>query len=115
VPQQVSGQMDVTSVNVKELIGSGCGGVTNSLTVLVTAAHPNLGPVSLSMAGGGTTWGFTLPPATPGQIAGAATNGFAVSALPTCAYVVTLATQILLTTGDTVPLPVYDQVAFCKR
>jgi len=115
VPQQVSGQLDVASVNIQELIGSGCGGITNSLTVLVTAAHPNLGPVSLSMAGGGTTWGFTLPPATSGQIAGAATNGFAVSALPSCAYVVTLETQVLLTTGDSVPGPVYDQVAFCKR
>lgn len=115
VPSKVSGQLDVTSVNVQELIGSGCGGVTNSLTVLVTAAHPNLGPVSLSMAGGGTTWTFTLPPATPGQIAGAATNGFAVSALPTCAYVVTLETHVLLTTGDNIPSPLYDQVSFCKR
>jgi hypothetical protein len=115
VPQQVSGQLDVASVNVQELIGSGCGGVTNSLTVLVTAAHPNLGPVSLSMAGGGTTWGFTLPAATPGQIAGAATNNFAVSDLPSCAYIVTLETQVLLTTGDSNPGPVYDQIAFCKR
>ena len=115
VPSKVSGQLDVTSVNIQELIGSGCGGVTNSLTVLVTAAHPNLGPVSLSMAGGGTTWGFTLPPATPGQIAGAATNGFAVSDLPSCAYIVTLETQALLTTGDTTPTPLYDQIAFCKR
>jgi hypothetical protein len=115
VPQQVSGQLDVTSVNIQELIGSGCGGITNSLTVLVTAAHPNLGPVTLSMAGGGTTWGFTLPPATPGQIAGAATNGFAVSALPSCAYIVTLKTVVLVTTGDSVPGPLYDQVAFCKR
>jgi hypothetical protein len=115
VPSKVSGQLDVTSVNIQELIGSGCGGVTNSLTVLVTAAHPNLGPVSLSMAGGGTTWGFTLPPATPGQIAGAATNGFAVSDLPSCAYIVTLQTQVLLTTGDSTPNPLYDQIAFCKR
>jgi hypothetical protein len=115
VPHQVSGQLDVASVNVQELIGSGCGGVTNSLTVLVTAAHPNLGPVSLSMAGGGMTWGFTLPPATPGQIAGAATNNFAVSDLPPCAYIVTLETQVLLTTGDSIPDPVYDQIAFCKR
>ena len=114
-PQQLSGQLDVASVNVQELIGSGCGGVTSSLTVLVTAAHPNLGAVGLSMTGGGSTWGFTLPPGTPGQIAGAATNNFSVSALPSCAYIVTLETQVLLTTGDTDPLPVYDQLAFCKR
>jgi hypothetical protein len=114
-PHQASSQLDVTSVNVQELIGSGCGGVTSSLTVLVTAAHPNLGTVSLGMTGGGSTWGFTLPPGTPGQIAGAAANNFSVSALPSCAYIVTLETQVLLTTGDTDPLPVYDQLAFCKR
>jgi hypothetical protein len=114
-PSQASGQLDVTSVNVQELIGSGCGGVTSSLTVLVTAAHPNLGAVSLSMTGGGSTWGFTLPSATPGQVAGVATNNFAVSDMPSCAYIVTLSTQVLLTTGDSDPLPLYDQLAFCKR
>ena len=88
----------------------------NGKTVLVTAAHPNLGPVSLSMIGGGGTWGFTLPPATPGQIAGAATNnGFAVTDLPACAYTVTLETQVLLTTGDGIPGPLSDFVSFCKR
>ncbi len=116
VPSQVSGQFDVTSVNVKELIGSPCGGITNSLTVLVTAAHPNLGPVDVGMKGGGANWTFNLPPATPGQIAGTATpNGFTVADMPSCAYIVTLETQVLLTTGDTEPLPLYDQVAFCKR
>jgi len=35
--------------------------------------------------------------------------------MPSCAYIVTLETQVLLTTGDTEPLPLYDQVAFCKR
>jgi hypothetical protein len=114
-PSQASGQLDVTSVNVQELIGSGCGGVTSSLTVLVTAAHPNLGAVNLSMTGGGSTWGFTLPSATPGQVAGVATNNFAVSDMPSCAYIVTLSTQVLLTTGDSDPLPLYDQLAFCKR
>lgn len=114
-PGQASGQLDVTSVNVQELIGSGCGGVTSSLTVLVTAAHPNLGAVNLSMTGGGSTWGFTLPPATPGQVSGVATNNFAVSDMPTCAYIVTLSTQVLLTNGDSDPLPLYDQLAFCKR
>ena len=114
-PGQASGQLDVTSVNVQELIGSGCGGVTSSLTVLVTAAHPNLAAVNLSMTGGGSTWGFTLPPATPGQVSGVATNNFAVSDMPTCAYIVTLSTQVLLTNGDSDPLPLYDQLAFCKR
>jgi hypothetical protein len=95
--------------------GAGASGNGSRFGSQSSAAHPNLGPVTLSMAGGGTTWGFTLPPATPGQIAGAATNGFAVSDLPSCAYIVTLETQVLLTTGDGSPDPVYDQIAFCKR
>jgi hypothetical protein len=115
MPQQLDGQLDVTSVNVQELIGNGCGGVTNSLTVLVTAAHPNLGATGLSMIGGGATWGFTLPPATPGQIAGAATNNFAVSDMPACAYTVTLQADVLLTNGENIPDPLYDWVSFCKR
>jgi len=114
-PHQADGQLAVTSVNVQELMGSPCGGVTNSLTVLVTAAHPNLGAVDLVMIGGGGTWTFTLPPATPGQIAGAATNNFNVADLPVCAYTVTLETQVLLTTGDGVPGSLGDFVSFCKR
>jgi hypothetical protein len=55
------------------------------------------------------------PPATPGQIAGAATNNFAVSDLPACGYTVTLETQVLLTTGDSAPGPLTDYVSFCKR
>jgi hypothetical protein len=115
MPQKLDAQLDVTSVNVQELIGNGCGGVTNSLTVLVTAAHPNLGATGLTMIGGGATWGFTLPPATPGQIAGAATNNFAVSDMPACAYTVTLQTDVLLTNGETTPPAQYDWVSFCKR
>jgi hypothetical protein len=115
MPEQVDGQLDVTCVNVEQLIGNGCGSITNALTVLVTAAHPNLGAVDLSMIGGGSTWGFTLPAATPGQIAGAATNDFAVSDLPTCTYTVTLQTQVLLTTGDNIPDPQYDWLSFYKH
>ncbi len=83
--------------------------------MLVTAAHPNLGAVDLVMFGGGGTWAFTLPPATPGQISGAATNNFNVADLPVCAYTVTLETQVLLTTGDGVPGGLGDFVSFCKR
>jgi hypothetical protein len=67
------------------------------------------------MIGGGATWGFTLPPATPGQIAGAATNNFAVSDMPACAYTVTLQADVLLTNGENIPDPLYDWVSFCKR
>ena len=116
MPQKWDGQLDVTSVNVQELIGNGCGGVTNSLTVLVTAAHPNLGATGLSMIGGGATWGFTLPPATPGQIAGAATNNFAVSDMPACAYTVTLRDGRAAHQRRDHPDPLrMTRSSFCKR
>lgn len=114
-PSQASGQLAVVSVDIQELLVNGCVGITTSLTALVTAAHPNLGAVSLSMTGSGSTYGFTLPAPTPGEVAGVATNGFTVSSLPTCAYIVTLQAEVLLTTGDNVPDPVYDQLAFCKK
>jgi hypothetical protein len=114
-PQQVANQLAVASVDVHELVANGCAGIAGALTVLYTAAHPNLGSVSISMAGPGGPYGFTLPaPADPHDNFGTATNGFTVSTLPKCAYVITLAAEVLVTTGDAVPPPVYDQVAFCK-
>ena len=117
-PQIVSGQLDVTMVNIQELIGNGCGGIGNQLHVLYTAAHPNLGAVSLSMNGPGGPYGFTLVPAagaTAGNQFGIATLNVPVTNLTPCAYVVTLSTQVLLTTGDGVPGPIYDVIGFCKR
>jgi hypothetical protein len=37
-----------------------------------------------------------------------------VASLTPCAYIVTLSVGVLLTTGDSVPLPIQDQIAFCK-
>jgi hypothetical protein len=37
-----------------------------------------------------------------------------MSTLPPCAYIVSLSVQILLTTGDSAPNPLIDQIAFCK-
>jgi hypothetical protein len=37
-----------------------------------------------------------------------------VSSLTPCAYIVELSVEVLLTTGDSVPLPLEDQIAFCK-
>jgi hypothetical protein len=99
-----------------------CTSITDSLTVLFTATHPNLGPVSVSMKGGPTTpphfgqFPFTLPaPAETGDWYGVAVpSGWTLADLVPCAYVVTLTVPVLLTTGDTdFSPPLTDQIGFC--
>ena len=110
------GQLGVAMVDIKELQGNGCADLGGSLTVLFTAAHPNLGPVSIQMIGPGGPYNFTLP-AIPeaGDWYGSATpSGWTVANLQPCAYIVTLSVTILLTTGDSDPNPLIDQIAFCK-
>lgn len=108
-----NGQLAVAMVDVEELLMNGCVGIETALHVRLTAAHPNLGQVSLSMNGPGSPYNFTLPAPIGQEVFGIGTNGFVVPTLSRCAYIVTLATQILLTTGDAAPDPVYDQLAFC--
>jgi hypothetical protein len=106
----------VAMVDIKELQAAGCAGITDSLTVLFTASSPNLGSVSISMAGPGGPYGFTLPMPVPqtGDWYGTATNDFNLADLEPCAYIVTLSVNLLLTTGDSsVPGPLIDQIAFC--
>lgn len=112
------GTLGVNLLDIQELQVNGCAEIQNSLTVLVTAAHPTMGAVSLSIIGGNAS---TLPatftvPATglPGERFGTATNNFTVTDLTPCAYIVTLSTQLMLTTGDSVPSNLVDQMAFCK-
>ena len=114
-PSTVSGQLCVCSVDVLQLQAAGCAGITSGLDVLFTASHPNLGSVSLSMAGPGGPYGFTLPPAVPGERFGTATNGFVIGSLADCAYIITLSVSLLLTTGDSIPNPIHDQIGFCKK
>jgi len=99
VPTQEDDRLGVASLDVQELIASGCAGITNSLTVKVTAAHPNLGDVTLKMTGPGGPYGFTLPAAVAGERFGNAANLFTVSTLPKCSYLIELEATLLLTTG----------------
>jgi hypothetical protein len=109
------GQRAVRMVNIQELGGTGCQKITNSLTVLFTAGHPNLGSAGVSMTGGGGTFSFTVPPPGTGEWFGKATpSGWTVGSLQPCAYLVTLTITLLLTDGDNDPDPLYDQIAFCK-
>lgn len=113
----------VAMVDINELIvGGGCTEIGGTLNVRYTAAHPNLGSVSISMSGPGGPYGFSLAgPVTPNTF-GTATPlvpppsppGFVVANLLPCAYMVTLSVQLLLTTGDDIPDNLYDQIAFCK-
>jgi hypothetical protein len=123
MPNKVSGQLAPVSVDLLQLRGSGCAGVLGGLDVLLTAAHPNLGPVSVTMTGPGGPYGFTLPPAAVGERFGTALPiapppsppGWTFAGLVDCAYIVTLAADLLLTTGDSIPNTIYDQIGFCKK
>lgn len=114
------GDLAVYLVDIQELLGPhGCGQITDKLTVQFTAAHPNLGSVSLRMDGPGGPYSFTLIPdgaSSSVDFFGTATpNGFVVKNLKPCAYLVTLSVEVLLTDGDHFPDPRYDQIAFCKE
>ena len=106
----------VRLIDISELIADGCEGITNTLNVLFTAAHPNLGLVTVSMSGPGGPYPFTLPAPVPGERFGTATPDITwnVVDLEACAYIVRLSMQLLLTTGDSKPDDLYDDIAFCK-
>jgi hypothetical protein len=104
-------------LDIAELITHPCGDIGNTLTVQFTAAHPNLGGVSIVMIGPGGPYNFIVPPIPEaGDWFGTATPaGFTVSKLKPCAYLVKLDATILLTDGDNVPNPQHDEIAFCKK
>ena len=119
-----SGLLGVAKIDIQQLMGAGmgCSEITANLDVLVTTAHPNLGSVSLTLTGPTGTLGFIPPAANANERAGTAAipaplpapPGWTVASLVPCAYVVQLSATLLLTTGDSVPNPLYDLMAFCK-
>lgn len=115
-PSLHSSQLGVAMVDINELIiGGSCSEIEGTLNVRYTAAHPNLGSVGISMSGPGGPYGFSLAgPVTPNTFGTATPSGFVVADLEPCAYIVTLTVGLLLTTGDSSPNPLYDQLAFCK-
>ena len=111
----LNGELGVYLLDIQELRLAPCTELSATLTVLFTAAHPNLGAVTVTMTGPGGPYAFTLPAASPGQRFGtAAPSGWTIGSLLPCAYLVTLSVQLLLTTGDSDPNNLYDQIAFCK-
>ena len=115
-PVIVDDQLGVVMVNVEE-IGVGCAKITNAITIKYTAAHPNLGAVSITMDGPGGPYPTTLSDdasATATNRFGTASVGVNVANLDKCAYLVKMSATILLTTGDSRPDSIWDEVAFCK-
>lgn len=118
LPTRLDGQLGVVSIDVEELIGHGCARIHDSMTVDYTAAHPNLGNLSITITGPGGPYHYNLPPVGPdvhGQVTDlrdVANNSVAVSSLPKCSYLLAASIDLLLTTGDSVPLPIGDTIAF---
>ena len=121
VPTRVDGQLGAVSIDVEELIGHGCARIHNTLTVDYTAAHPNLGSMSLTVTGPGGPYHYAMPAIGPdyhgsvNQLLDAANTPVAVSSLPKCSYILHAAIDLLLTTGDSAPLPISDDIAFTTQ
>jgi hypothetical protein len=120
-------ELAVASVGIAELASKPCSLLTEGLTVQFTAAHSNLGSVSAWLEGPGGPYAFDLNPATaedPGEnwygtatpaiVGSPPAPAWTFEALPPCAYLLKLSVSVLLTTGDAVPDPIVDYIAFCK-
>lgn len=106
----------IACLDIKEMTGSGCGKITNSLTVKYTAANPNLGSVRVTMSGPGGPHVFpAIVHNTTGQEAhGEVAYGGTVSSLPNCAYIVYVHASLKLTNGEITHDDIWDHMAFCK-
>lgn len=113
-------ELAVASIGISELAAAPCSLLKDTLTVEFTAAHSNLGSVTISMEGPGGPYAFTPNPAAaqnPGENwYGTAdpSGGWTFKGLDPCAYLLKLTVDPLLTTGDSDPLPLVDYIAFCK-
>lgn len=120
-------ELAVASVGIAELASKPCSLLTEGLTVQFTAAHSNLGSVSAWLEGPGGPYAFELNPATaedpgenwfgtaaPAMVGSPPAPAWTFEALPPCAYLLKLSVSVLLTTGDAVPEPIVDYIAFCK-
>ena len=114
-------ELAVSSIGIAELAAAPCALLTKSMTVQFTAAHSNMGGVSVSLEGPGGPFAFDLVPAAP-QVAGqswfgtATPNGWTFQGLSPCAYLLKLGVEVLLTTGEpgSHPGTLVDYIAFCK-
>ncbi len=122
-----SNELALASIGIAELALAPCSVLTKSFTVEFTAAHSNLGAVSVWLEGPGGPYAFDLNPATaedlgenwygtatPAMVGSPPAPAWSFNTLPPCAYLLKMSVDVLLTTGDHVPLPIIDYIAFCK-
>jgi hypothetical protein len=115
-----SNELALASIGIAELATAPCSVLKKSFTVEFTAAHSNLGAVSVWLEGPGGPYAFDLNPAAPEDPGenwyGTATptGGWSFNTLAPCAYLLKISVDVLLTTGDADPSAIIDYVAFCK-
>lgn len=105
----------VTVLDLGELAGMGCAHVGGTLTPRFTAAHPNMGAVSMRLEGGPTAaQPFTVPasPSSADRFGVGAPNGWGLPLAP-CSYLVRVSAEVRVTTGEVEPSPVEDYIGFC--
>ena len=106
----------VVMIDIKELQAAGCATLKQSLTVLFTASHPNLGSASIEIIGPGGPYPLTLPTPLPETGDWYGSISFPLAGLKPCAYIVRLSVDLLLTTGDSsIGGPLIDEIAFCLK
>ena len=113
----------VRLVDIQELLGPhGCGQISDKLTVLFTAAHPNLGSVSLEMDGPGEPVGgyqFTLDSSRRVEFLRLLWDSDAEWVRRGEAQAVCLPRdphgRRVADRRRQLPDPLYDQIAFCKE
>ncbi len=105
----------VVMLDVAELVGAGCTKVTNSLQPRFTAAHPNMGGVTMRLEGGPTpAKPFTVPasPSSEDQFGVGVPNGWGLPLTP-CSYLVRVSADVNVTTGTWEPPGIEDYMGFC--
>jgi len=122
-------ELGMASIGIAELRTAPCSLLTSSLTVAFTAAHSNLGEVTIDLEGPGGPYSFTLNPSSaenPGEnwygtadplthpVPPGPPQPWTFASLPPCAYILNLYVTLLLTDGDSSPSPRHDYIAFCK-
>lgn len=112
-PKAIVPEFGVGMLDIAQLRAAGCAKITNQVDVLYTCAHPNLGSIAITMTGPTGTITLPTPAVITPDMAGTIVHTFG-PADPLCAYLVTLETTYLLTTGDSNLSSVYDQIAFCR-
>jgi hypothetical protein len=116
--------LGVCMLDIQQMIDAPCSEITSQLDVIFTAAHPNLGNVTISMTGPLGSYQFTVPGAGADRFGTAVPSGsgpggapgstWTVAGLPPCAYIVDMSATLLLTTGESHPDPLTDRMPFCK-